>query len=155
MTISDVSPPVSLAEVFLFDKMMMNKVRDGPIKNLVKDGPYLNFILSAGIDPLQQFTISFLMACHRIMSGSINFEEAILALQPVDEERGRNICYAAFKNSLRAISCARCLNWIDFSTYSTVDCVEKVKDCIEMHEHMHYSRYIDTLCCLEEVIVET
>ena len=130
MAISDVSPPLSLVDVFLFDDMM---------QNIGKDSPDLKFLVCARVDAHQQSAFPFLMACHRIMSGSFGFEEAFLALQP--EQRDGQIGSTAFKNSLRAISCARCLNWIDFSAQSKDDDLKK--DFIEMHEHMHYSRFVE------------
>ncbi len=132
MAISGVSTPFSLAEVFLFDEMM---------QNMTRDSSDFKRVVCAGFDTQQQSAISFLLACHRIMSGSFGFEEAFLALQPPEEPNGWRDGSAGVKNSLRAISCARCLNWIDFSADSTDDMMNK--DCIKMHEHMHYSRCVD------------
>ena len=129
MAISDISTPFLLVEVSLFDEMM---------QNMANDSPDLKRLVCAEVDAQQQSAISFLLACHRIMSGSLGFEEAFLALQPPEEQDGGRSGSAAIKNSLRAISCARCLNWIDFSEQATGDRLNK--DCIKMHEHMHYSR---------------
>ncbi len=128
---SEISTPFSLVEVFLFDEMMQNMDKDSSDFNSV--------VCATGVDTQQQSAITFLLACHRIMSGSFGFEEALLALQPPEEQNDWRNGNAGIKNSLRAISCARCLNWIDFSAESTEDL--KNKDCIKMHEHIHYSRY--------------
>jgi hypothetical protein len=130
MSIPDLLSPISLVEVFRFVEMSQNI--DLPIADLK-----IKLFASARGNPQQEAVASFLMACHLIMSGSLGFEEAYLALQPPE----RQICrrFAAFKDSLRAISCARCLNWIDFGTQESGDLLKN--GCIEMHEYMHYSRY--------------
>jgi hypothetical protein len=134
MAISDISTPFSLVEVFLFDEMM---------QNMDKDSSDLQSMVCVGVYTQQPTACSFLIACHRIMSGSFGFEEAFLALQPPEEQNAWHNGSAGIKNSLRAISCARCLNWIDFGAESAE--VMMNKDCIKMHEHIHYSRYIAQL----------
>ena len=128
MAIADVSPPYSLVEVFRFDEMMHNIA-----------SPDRKVMVCTGIDPHHQSGISFLMACHLIMSGSLGFEEAFLAFQPLHKLISEYFGKASFKNSLRAICCARCLGWIDFRRD------EELENCnlcsIKMYEHVHYSRY--------------
>jgi hypothetical protein len=126
----NVFPMVSLVEVFRFDEMMQNVMMDIPDRKVL-------ICAGGNFQPQQQAARSFLMACHLIMSGRFGFEEALLTLQPPGEHVCRH--FRVFKDSLRAISCARCLNWIDFSTQSTKDCFKH--DCIEMQEYIHYSRY--------------
>ncbi len=113
----------------MFDEMMQNM-----------DRPDLNPMICAEFDPTQRLAISFMMACHRIMSGDFGFEEALLSLQPLNELSGQCICSGSFKNSLRAICCARILNWIDFTKHATADNFNK--GSIDMHAHKHYSRYV-------------
>jgi hypothetical protein len=128
--ISNISSPISLIELFQFDEMMYRIAMASPDRKL---------LVCAGLKPQQQSVISFMMACHLIMSGSLGFEEACLAFQPLQEQIDRYIGDAAFRDSLRAICCAKCIGWLDFRRAEEEETVKP--SYIEMGEYIHYSRY--------------
>ena len=130
VAISNAFSTPSLVELFRFDKLL---------HNIAKAKPDCKLLVCAGIDPQQQIAISFMLACHLIMSGSLGFEEACLAFQPLLEQVSSYIDTAAFKNALRAICCAKCMGWIDFR--SDEEKVTQKPGSIEMDEYIHYSRY--------------
>ena len=125
-------PPFSLLiEVFRFDEM---------IQNIVMTNPDLKLMICAGIEPEQQAAVSFLVACHLIMQGSLGFEEGILVLHPLHEPISRYIGNFTFTNSLRALCCAKCMRWIDFKKDEEKHAISSAR-AMDMDEYIHYARY--------------
>jgi hypothetical protein len=96
-------------------------------------------IICTGVDPVQQVASAFLLGCYLILSTGLGFEEACLAFRPLSETIDRCIGNVVFKNSLRALCCAKCLNWIDFRRDSESETM--LHQQIEIDEFIHYSRY--------------
>jgi hypothetical protein len=85
-----------------------------------------------------QAKILVLLGCHLIMSQGMGFEETVLAFRPLNTLLQANLRgVSSFEAILRAMCCAKCLNWINFSLEQT----NKDDDGIQMDEYIHYSRY--------------
>ncbi len=125
--------PFSLSEIYQFDGLMQH--------SLSKKGS-TPLLLYAGTEPAQQVAVTFLLGCHLLMTHGLAFEEVVLALRPLQAKIGDVLgplgC-AAFSTALRAVCCARCLDWIDFRQDSDDRAPRKCR--IEMDECLHYSRY--------------
>ena len=121
--------PFSLSDIYGFNEMMQNVSR---CSSKVK-------IICAGVDPVQQVAIAFLLGCHLIMSNGLGFEEAYLPFRPLYATIEQCFGNVAFTSSLRALCCVKCLNWIDFRK-DPID--ESQPRCIiDMEEFIHYSRH--------------
>jgi hypothetical protein len=120
--------PFSLSDIYAFSEMMQRVSRLGPSVRF----------LCAGVDPEQQVALAFLLACHMIMTNGLGFEEAYLLFKPLYETIDRCIGNLAFTSSLRALCCAKCLNWIDFRNDSENGTM--VHGRMDMDEAIHYSR---------------
>ena len=77
-----------------------------------------------------------LIGCHLIISKGLGFEESFLALKafrpfhPLFEKH-----FSLLESLFRAVCCAKCLNWIDFSVDATESSTQ-----IWMEEYIHYAR---------------
>ncbi len=131
LAIPNGTPPFSLIEVFRFNEMM---------RNIAMTNPDLKLMICAGIEPEQHAAVSFLMACNLIMTGRLGFEEAILVLHPLHQPICQYIGNSTFKNSIRALCCAKCMGWIDFQRDEEKHSISCAR-AIEMHEYIHYARY--------------
>ena len=79
-----------------------------------------------------------LIGCQLIISHEIGFEAACLAFRPFDAliQSQCNSILLSFETLLRSVCCAKCLNWIDFSTDYSV----QNNQGIMMDEYIHYAR---------------
>ena len=125
---ANTSMPSTLSDVFRFSEMMQRSEYGSNLK-----------ILCAGVDPVQHVASAFLLACHFILWNGLGFEEAYLVFKPISETIEQCIGIVAFTNSLRALCCAKCLDWIDFRRDSEIE--TKYCQQIEMGKLVHYSRY--------------
>jgi hypothetical protein len=131
--------PFSLSEIYQFDDLMK--------RSLLK-ARSLPLVVCAGAEPVQQVAIAFLLGCHLIMSQGHAFEEVVLALRPIQvihDKINQDIGALgglAFNITLRAMCCAKCLEWIDFRKCSDGDEPSTINCPIEMDEYLHYSRHV-------------
>jgi hypothetical protein len=118
---------VSLEEVHRFDCFM----RRAEILQ-----PHLKLLVCAGDEPFRQMRTMLLLGCHLIISQGLGFEESFLDLKafrsfhPMFETH-----FACLESVFRAVCCAKCLNWIDFSLDAS-ECSAR----IQMDEYIHYAR---------------
>ena len=77
------------------------------------------------------------------MSHGLNYEETLLAIRPVFKMTVKQEppTLSLLENALRAVCCAKCLNWINFSETDTAS-----NDAdLQMDEYMHYARFRITI----------
>ena len=122
--------PLSLSEVYLFDGLMQR------CSSKRCSVPLLVF---AGTEPSQQVAIAFLVGCHLIMTHGLAFEEVVLALRPLQDKIDEFIGPLGSTAALRAMCCAKCLDWVDFHEDS--DSGAPLKCPIDMDAYLHYSRH--------------
>jgi hypothetical protein len=119
---------VSLQEVHRFDSF---------VRKMIALQPHLKLLICAGDEPFRQIRTMLLVGCHLIISQGLGFEESFLALSafrpfhPLFEEH-----LASLESLLRAVCCAKCLDWINFNLDVSEDCTTQ----IHMEEYIHYSR---------------
>jgi hypothetical protein len=118
---------VTLQEVHRFDSFMRNQITLQPNRKL---------LVCAGDEPFRQIRTMLLIGCHLIMSQGLGFEESFLSLNafrcfhPLFVKH-----FASLESIFRAVCCAKCLNWIDFSLDASADS----KMQIHMDEYIHYA----------------
>ena len=117
---------LSLKQIFQFDKRM---------RWLARKHAGLKMICCLHTEPNQQAVLLYLLGCHLIMSYGLTFEETLIALRPT---RGRIAgarpeIFPRLESALRAVCCAKCLDWIDFSAQDNA--AE-----LQMDEYSHYAR---------------
>lgn len=105
--------PSSLIEIFKFDEMACT---------LERKNPQMKLVFCTGAGQSSQIRVAFLIGCHMIMSHGIGFEETHLAFKhfhvlferfsPADGGVSVQSCW-------RALSRAKCLNWVDFRKVAT------------------------------------
>ncbi len=121
------SIPFSLEEVFRLDITLGCLIQRQARRVLV----------CTGFESNRQARTLMLLGCHMVLSQGMAFEEAFLIFRPLHsliQTHFKGI--SAFENLLRAMCCAKCLNWIDFG----VACNNKPESCIQMDEFIHYAR---------------
>ncbi len=118
---------LSLEEMFGFD---------ANIQNLVQlQAPHV--VVCTGFEAKRQAKTLMLLGCHMVLSQGMAFEEAFLIFRPLHSLiRTHYTGISAFEILLRAMCCAKCLNWIDFG----LACNNRAKACIQMDEFIHYAR---------------
>jgi hypothetical protein len=119
---------VSLQEVHRFDSF---------VRNMIALQPHMKLLICAGDEPFRQIRTMLLVGCHLIISQGLGFEESFLALSafrsfhPLFEKH-----LASLESLLRAVCCAKCLDWINFNLDVSEDCTTQ----IHMEEYIHYAR---------------
>ena len=78
-----------------------------------------------------------MIGCNLIMYRGLSYEEVLLTIRPLCTSLLQHHESDSIKNSLRAICCAKCLNWINF----TENFDEESEAGLQMDEYMHYARY--------------
>ena len=120
----------SLEEFFHFDAIVQNTLRRQAHRVTV----------FAGLDPNRQTRTLMLLGCHMVMSQGMGFEEAFLIFRPLRSLIQNHLKgISAFEILLRAICCAKCLNWINFGLSGNI----RSENCIHMDEFIHYARLGD------------
>ncbi len=118
----------SLEEMFEFDDIM---------QKLVKGQVNRGIIVCTGSETNRQARTLMLLGCHMVISQGMGFEEAFLIFRPLHsliQTHLRGI--SAFEVLLRAMCCAKCLNWISFGPAGN----NRPESCIQMDEFVHYAR---------------
>ena len=126
--VSNTTFTLSLEEIYHFDSIMKTfGMRDKSKKLLI----------CTGSEPIQQIRILKLIGCHLILSHEMGFEAACLAFRPfsdlLQDQCSRSL---SFETLLRSVCCAKCLNWINFTT----DYIDSNDQGIMMDEYIHYAR---------------
>jgi hypothetical protein len=117
----------SLEEMFNFDVTMQNLARRQANRVLV----------CTGFDTNRQARTLMLLGCHMVISQGMGFEETFLIFRPMQSTlKTHLIGISAFEVLLRAICCAKCLNWINFG----LDSNNRPANCVQMDEFIHYAR---------------
>ena len=125
--------PGSLSEVYQFDSS---------VKEMTRKNPEFRIVFSSGAGSELQVKTAFLIGCHMIMSHGIGFEETFLAFRPLHDKiesltvSNRGKLSVSFKSCLRAVCCAKCMNWVDFRDDLGVG---GVIGKIPMDEYLHYA----------------
>jgi hypothetical protein len=96
----------SLSDIYRFNDMATKLAENTGLKLL--------FNISREVQ--WQTRISFLLGCHMIMFYGLGFEETYLSFKPLHAifEKYESSHGLSVSKSLRAVCCAKCLNWIDF-----------------------------------------
>jgi hypothetical protein len=118
---------LSLEEMFQFDVIMQNLINRHSHR----------VVVCTGSETSRQARTLMLLGCHMVMSQGMAFEETLLRFRPLQsliQTYFNGI--SAFEVLLRAICCAKCLNWIDFG-FGNNDIPESG---IQMDEYIHYAR---------------
>ena len=101
--------PSSLIEIFKFDEMACTLERKNPTMKLV-------FCTGAGL--ASQVRVAFLIGCHMIMSLGVGFEETNLSFKlfhgMFERFSPADAGGVTVENCWRALTRAKCLNWVDF-----------------------------------------
>jgi hypothetical protein len=97
----------------------------GIIKSQQKDS---QMVVMAGRELIKQVKMSFLVACHMVMSHGLGFEECFLLLKPFHclFEEYHASYGVSVETLLRSFCCARCLDWIDFRRSPLINSVTDV-----------------------------
>ena len=128
--------PFSLTELHRFDAMMRTSSKEAS-KLLVYGGHDTRFTAA----------VALLVACHLIMSRGLGFEESLLAFSTLQkslaEPFSQHFCSPGFMGVMRAMCCAKCLNWVDF--HKGPECEHFGPQQLDMDLCTHYSRFDDFL----------
>ncbi len=119
---------LSLEEMFRFDGIM---------RSLVQQQEH-HVVVCTGVETNRQARTLMLLGCHMVMSQGMAFEETLLSFRPQQsliQSHFRGVL--AFEVLLRAVCCAKCLNWIDFGLDMSESAAESG---IQMDEFIHYAR---------------
>jgi hypothetical protein len=94
-------------------------------------------LVCTGFESCRQAKTLMLLGCHMVLSQGMAFEEAFLIFRPLHSLiQTYYTGISAFEILLRAMCCAKCLNWIDFG----LACNSRPKGCIQINEFFHYAR---------------
>ena len=139
--------PFSLSELHRFDTVMRESSM-GASKLMVYGGR----------DPYFTAAVALLVACHLIISRGLGFEESFLAFSTLKKSLAnpfsQHFNSPSFVGVLRAMCCAKCLNWVDFHKGPESEHIRPGQ--LDMEKCDHYSRFDNCLdnqmCTLAEEI---
>jgi hypothetical protein len=118
---------LSLEEVFYFitKLQLFEKMNPGP-----------RIIIRLGNDSLLWTRFVSIIGCYLIMLRGLGYEEALLVIQPLRILMPQGIGHDCPEYSMRAVCCAKCLNWINF-----VDLMGEDNEAeLQMDEYIHNAR---------------
>ena len=117
--------PNSLEEIFHFSLKLRERENTG-CKIIV--------LLENSLHYLSRFIC--VMGCYLILCRGLGFEEALLVVRRLDSSLPQDRVDNILENRLRAVCCAKCLNWIDFIEVQDEDSESE----LQVDECMHYAR---------------
>jgi hypothetical protein len=96
----------SLSDIHRFDSM---------VKSMTSNNFGIKLLFHISRDPALQTRVLFLLGCHMILTCGLGFEETYLSFRQFHQtfEQYCSARGASVEQSLRALCCAKCSDWID------------------------------------------